>query len=196
MKERDYMMYQSKRLTLIEYKAQGLDLFYSVFSNKEVMKYAFLPRYESKEDILPYFESVLKNNENLINRPAYEFGIYLTEDNKYIGHGDIEVHYLNQYGGCGEIGYFILPEYWGSGYATEVAELLIAISFENINLHRVSASCNSKNLPSENIMKKLGMQKEGVARKVRFKDGRWDDQFNYSILKEEWKGGRSNLNHI
>lgn len=180
------MIYQSKRLSVKEYKKQDLDLFYSVFSSKEVMKYAFLQCYESKDGILPYFEEVLKNNETLINRPAYGYGIYLTNEDRYIGHGDIEIHYQNEYGGCGEIGYFILPEFWGYGYATETAELLLSISFNELNLHKVSATCNCNNLSSENIMKKLGMQKEGISRKARFKEGRWDDQLNYSILKEEW----------
>lgn len=184
-------MYKSKRLTLKEYNAKDLDLFYSVFSNIEVMRYAYLQRFDTKEAILPYFESILKNNELLINRPVYEFGIYLNDSDMYIGHGDIEIHFKNQHGGCGEIGYFILPEFWGRGYGYEVADLLLSISFINMNLHRVSASCNYNNLTSENILKKLGMQKEGVARKIRFKDGRWDDQINYSVLKEDWKGGIS-----
>lgn len=181
------MIYQSKRLTLKEYNKEDIDLFYSVFSNTEVMKYAFLQRYESKDDILPYFHKVLENNATFINRPVYEYGIYRSEDNKYIGHGDIEVYYQNEYGGCGEIGYFILPDFWGQGYATEIARLMLSISFKELKLHRISATCNAYNVSSENIMKKLGMVLEGESRKVRFKDGRWDNQLNYSILKDEWE---------
>ncbi len=183
-------MYNSNRLVLKEYTSKDFDLFYSVFSNKEVMRYAYLQRYESKEALLPYFENVLLNKDLLINRPTFEYGIYLKESNSYIGHGEIEVHFQNQYGGCGEIGYFILPEFWGYGYATEAAELLLSISFIDRNLHRVSASCNANNAASENILKKIGMEKEGVARQVRFKEGRWDDQYNYSILKEDWSSSR------
>lgn len=48
-------------------------------------------------------------------------------------------------------------------------------------------SCSGNNRASENIMKKLGMQKEGILRMVRYKDGRWDDEIKYGLLRKEWE---------
>jgi hypothetical protein len=36
-------------------------------------------------------------------------------------------------------------------------------------------------------MQKAGMVKEGEFRKARFKNGGWDDECHYGILKEEWQ---------
>jgi len=177
----------SGRLIFKEFNEEDLDLFYSVFSNEQTMKYALLDRYTRKEDILPYFRKVLENNKTINNREAYEYAVYLCSNGDFICFADIEVYNQNNFGGCGEIGYFLLPEFWGNGFATEIANMLLNICFSHLNLHRVSASCNSNNLQSEKIMKKIGMVKEGELRKTRFKNGNWDNELKYSILVEEWK---------
>jgi len=73
------------------------------------------------------------------------------------------------------------------GYGTEIASALLNICFSKLQMYKVVASCNLQNSQSENIMKKIGMTKEGQFRKVRYKNGRWDDELRYSILLEEWK---------
>ena len=181
------MKFRSERLIYREFTESDFHLFYSVFSDEQVMKYALLEKFNCEEDILPYFKKVLKNNNTLENRKAFEFGVFLTSDESFIGFADVEIHNLNNFGGCGEIGYFLLPSYWGNGYATEIANSLIEICFKHINLHRVAARCNSNNLQSERIMKKVGMVKEGEFRKVRLKNGQWENEKHYSILNEDWE---------
>ncbi len=179
------MKYSSERLLFREFKENDFSLFYSLFSDEKVMKYALMDRYDNEEKALFDFKRILKNNYAAIKRKAYEFAIFSATNNCFIGYGDIEIQMMNELGGCGEIGYFIMPEHWGNGYATEIANSLIKIGFKYIKLHRITASCNSNNLKSENVMKKVGMQKEGEFRKVRYKSGMWCDEQHYSILSEE-----------
>jgi len=181
------MKYKGERIYLSEFTREDFDLFYSVFSNDQVMKYALIDKYTSREDILPYFEEVLENNSSKEDRKAYEFAVYLNTNGHFIGFAGIEIYKKNTSGGCGEIGYFLLPQHWGNGYATEISKLLIAISFKEIKLHGVAARCNANNLKSEKVMQKLGMTKEGEFRKVRFKDNQWVNEQEYCILVEEWK---------
>jgi [ribosomal protein S5]-alanine N-acetyltransferase len=181
------MHFQSERLNFREFRESDFPLFYSVFSTEQIMKYALMDRYDNEEDALPYFRKILKNNTIDINREAFEFAVFLTGSDEFIGFADIEVHYQNLSGGCGEIGYFLLPSYWGNGFATEMTNALITICFKQIKLHRIVASCHANNLQSEKIMKKVGMLKEGEFRKARFKNGQWDNELRYSILIDEWK---------
>ena len=111
----------------------------------------------------------------------------MREEDIFIGFADMVIQSLNSNGGCGEIGYFLLPQYWGKGYASELANSLIELGFTKLGLHKISARCNSNNLKSENIMMKVGMTKEGELKKVRFKNGVWDDEKHYGILIDEWK---------
>lgn len=180
------MTYKSNRLIFREWKEEDFDLYQLVFSNEQIMRYAYLDCLKEKEELLSYFTKVLNNKESK-ERMTYEYSIFLEKDNTFIGCAEIEIFQKNPFGGHGEIGYFLLPESWGKGYATEIAKQLLEIGFEQIGLHRLCASCHIDNKKSEHIMKKIGMTKEGQLRKVRFKNGDWHDELRYSVLKEEWQ---------
>jgi RimJ/RimL family protein N-acetyltransferase len=181
------MEFKSNRLRFLEWNKEDLNLFESIFTNEQVMRYAFLQQFHSRKEVLTYFNEVLDNNKTIDNRKAYGYAVFLESDHTFIGFADIEVYLKNQFGGHGEIGYFLLPDFWGSGYATEIASMLLEIGFGHIKLHRLCASCNIENKNSERIMLKIGMKKEGVMRQVRYKNERWYDELRYSILEEEWK---------
>ncbi|MCX7711423.1 MAG: GNAT family N-acetyltransferase [Clostridia bacterium] len=181
------MHFTSERLVFRELREEDFHLFYSVFSNEQVMKYALMDRVATEEELRPYFDQILKNNQTFENREGYEYAVLSAIDGSFIGVADIMILLQNMRPTGGEIGYFLLPAFWGKGYATEIASKLTEICFSNLKLHRVVARCNANNLQSEKIMKKVGMKKEGELRKARFKDGRWDNELHYSILAEEWK---------
>lgn len=181
------MKMKSARLCLREFREDEFNLLYSVFSQEKVMKYAFLDKVESEDILLPYFQKIIKNNNMSEGRLSYEYAVFFHSTNQFIGFADIEIVQQNKDGGSAEIGYFILPEFWGNGYAAEIADQLIYACFEKLHLHRVFARCNSNNGSSEKVMIKCRMQKEGEFRKVRYKNGRWDDELQYSILLDDWK---------
>jgi [ribosomal protein S5]-alanine N-acetyltransferase len=180
------MSLKGERLIFREFAPNDFHLFHSVFTNESIMKYTLIDKFMAEEPLIPYFEKVLEHNAAVGNRIAYEYAIFTASDEAFIGFCDIEIHNRNSLGGCGEIGYLLLPAFWGNGYATEIARALIEFCFTCLHLHRVSARCNSNNLPSEKVMRKAGMTKEGELRKVRFKNSMWDNELLYSILIEEW----------
>jgi [ribosomal protein S5]-alanine N-acetyltransferase len=47
------------------------------------------------------------------------------------------------------------------GIATDVAKLLIDFGFKELNLHRIYATCDSRNIGSSKVLEKIGMIKEG-----------------------------------
>lgn len=54
--------------------------------------------------------------------------------------------------GAVEIGYSIIPEYRGQGYATEMAHRLIAWAFEKPGIKAVTAECLSDNIGSIRVL--------------------------------------------
>jgi RimJ/RimL family protein N-acetyltransferase len=73
------------------------------------------------------------------------------------------------------------------GFATEVAKLLIEFGFRELNLHRIYATCDPRNIGSSKVLEKIGMSKEGRIREdLLIKDG-WRDSLLFSILEQEWK---------
>lgn len=61
--------------------------------------------------------------------------------------------------GTVEIGYSIIPEYRGQGFAPEMARALIEWAFSQAGVVRVTAECESDNQGSIRVLEKLGMQR-------------------------------------
>lgn len=184
------MEFESKRLMFREFNPEDYEAFASVFSDERVMEYAYMDRITDTDEMLRTFNQLLENKGAAEQRGSYEFAVFLKTDGSFIGDAKIFIRYQNSMVSHGEIGYFLLPQFWGRGFASEIAEWLAGVCFEELEMHKVVASCNVNNYQSEKIMKKIGMVKEGLLRKERFKNGRWDDELRYSLLAEEWERRR------
>lgn len=117
-------------------------------------------------------------------RSRFVFAIILKESGEMIGAGEFNIRdYTNR---VGEIGYIVNPKYWGMGFATEVAKLLITYGINDLNMHRIFATCDPINIASSRVLDKVGMIKEGRLREnLVIKDG-WRDSLLYGILEQEW----------
>lgn len=181
----------SDRLFYRTFLPEDFPVFSSIFTNQTVMRYTVIDCYTSLQDLKIYFDQILHNNSAEIqNRIAYEFAVFQKDTQRLIGFADVEIQSRNPHGGEGELGYLLLPESWGNGYATEISRTLCTFCFEDIALHRVIARCDSRNRASENIMKKIGMKQEGIFRQSRFKDYQWQDELRYALLLDEWQSAQ------
>lgn len=61
-----------------------------------------------------------------------------------------------------EVGWWLAPEHWGQGLATEAARGVLAFARKQQQLNRLLAIARADNRASTNIMKKLGMQFSGM----------------------------------
>lgn len=85
-----------------------------------------------------------------------------------------------------DIGYQILPPYWGQGYATEASHAIIRWSFENLDLHRIQADCTDGNIASERVLLKCGFTVEGIWRESCWEYGRFADIKQFGLLRREY----------
>lgn len=65
-----------------------------------------------------------------------------------------------------DIGWSVLPEYCGKGYAYEAASAVLDYAWRDVGLSRVTAFVDAKNTPSVGLAKKLGLTFECMARLV------------------------------
>jgi RimJ/RimL family protein N-acetyltransferase len=77
------------------------------------------------------------------------------------------------------------PEYWGRGYGTEVARLVLRYAFETLGLHRVHLKVAAYNVRARRCYEKAGFRLEGVLRESFQVDGEWQDDVLMAILREE-----------
>lgn len=58
-----------------------------------------------------------------------------------------------------EIGWRLAQEFWGKGYATEGAFATLQYGFETLKLAEIVSLTAVSNVPSRNVMQKIGMQR-------------------------------------
>jgi RimJ/RimL family protein N-acetyltransferase len=62
----------------------------------------------------------------------------------------------------GEIAWYINPEYWQKGYATEAGFVVIHHLFSTLNFRKLTAPIEDKNIPSWQLAEKLGFSLEHI----------------------------------
>jgi RimJ/RimL family protein N-acetyltransferase len=74
----------------------------------------------------------------------------------------------------------------GKGYGSEAIKLLLRYTFEEINLHRLSAAVPEYNLPALRLFDKAGFSIEVRQRQFLHRDGRRWDMLGLGLLRSEW----------
>lgn len=171
--------FSMNRIEFRSFSKEDYPLLKKVFQNDEVMRYALVDAF-SEEMLSNYFQRILENNRSS-EKDSYEYAVY--HHSEFIGFADFTLIIKNSSGGVAEIGYLLLPEYWGKGYGTQAAGKLIDICFQDLKLHRVIAKCNAHNIASQRVMMKNGMEKEATLRKQRFKAGQWVDEYLFALMR-------------
>ena len=85
-----------------------------------------------------------------------------------------------------ELGYWIGKDYWNKGYCTEGSRAVLEYGFDQLLLHKITASHFARNPSSGKVMRKIGMEKEGFFKKHVPKSGNYEDLVVYGILRGEW----------
>lgn len=100
--------------------------------------------------------------------------------------GEIFVDDFGARNGWCELDWKLGKAFWGKGYTTEAAKVIIRYLIADVGFHRVQAKCCVENPASERVMQKAGMTKDGTLRGYfHAKDGRWCDVVMYAMLAEE-----------
>lgn len=95
--------------------------------------------------------------------------------------------------GCGpynedyaEVGYWLSPDYWGRGIATEALRLVCGYAFQELRANRIEARVYGFNSASGRVLEKCGFTLEGRLRRRMVKDGERTDQLVYGLLPEDF----------
>src|ERR1700722_20182476 len=117
---------------------------------------------------------------------ALVLGVVLTDARQLVG--EVMLRWLSEKDRCGELGYVFHPDHGGRGYATESAQAVLRLAFEEFELHRVIARINALNAPSVELAQRLGMRKEAHLVESHWGDDGWSDEVDFAILSSEWSG--------
>jgi RimJ/RimL family protein N-acetyltransferase len=87
-----------------------------------------------------------------------------------------------------EIGYFVVEEHLGKGYATEAARAGLRFVFERLGAAKVRLTCDADNVGSYRVAERCGFTLEGRLRsEVARDDGESVDRLHYGMLRAEYE---------
>jgi [ribosomal protein S5]-alanine N-acetyltransferase len=174
---------ETPRLILRDHLLSDLAALHAWMSNPTVMAYLNW-KTTKPEETLKHLQASLAENANP-QRTKYFFAIVCKETREIIGDVGLTVLSLNGAGRVGELGYFLLPRYWGKRYATEAAQEVIDFGFAELHLAKIIANCDRANLASERVMQRSGMQKDPEYAERYILNGAWRERVGYAIVKSE-----------
>lgn len=147
---------ETKRLILREWKDSDIPLFALMGKDPRVME--FFPSLWSEEktkDAVAHFRKHFSENGFGF------FAVELKENNQFIGFvGIAKVEWEAHFTPAVEIGWRLASQHFNKGYATEAAREVLRFAFEELHLQEVVAFTVCDNLPSQNVMKKIGMTRD------------------------------------
>lgn len=118
-------------------------------------------------------------------RKQYNLAIILRAESRLIG--AIGLQLQNPSNRRAYMGYSLNRNYWRNGYATEAARAMLRFGFSKLKLHRICATCNTKNKASAKVLEKIGMAQDGLFRKDVFEKGSWRDTYHFAILEPKFR---------
>lgn len=112
-------------------------------------------------------------------------GVTIAPDDEVVGH--VMLRWLTRAHRDGEVGWMFHPKVHGRGYANESMEVVFALGFDGLGLHRVVARIDARNEPSIALAERLGMRREAHLVENLFVRGAWTDEVDYALLAREWR---------
>ena len=109
--------------------------------------------------------------------------------------GIVFLHFTDDARSQTDVRIYISRKCQRQGFAAEALNAVLDFSFAGIGLHRVSASCDSRNIAACRLAEKSGMRREGELINDRYMNGEWINTVLYALLNEEYGQGAPALHH-
>ncbi|GAA1821565.1 GNAT family protein [Actinomadura chokoriensis] len=172
------MELRTPRLLLREFRTGDHAAVHAFAGDAEVTRYTdWGPN--STVDTTAFMTEVVQDAAAL---PRHRFGLAVAELEHGTLIGSVELQVTSTSHRRAEIGYVLHRQWWGRGYAGEAAAALLDFGFEELGLHKITATCDPRNTASARVLAKIGMRREGHLRDHLYLRGRWHDRLLYAAL--------------
>lgn len=148
------VLFETKRMEVRQFTDADADFFYQVNGHPDVMRFIRAPKSREASD------AFLKENIHLYKAGSAigRYAVFHKTDHRFLG--SFSFLYLS-----GEndfhLGYALLPEEWGKGFATELVTAGIRYFFLHTACEAVFAITETENAASRRVLEKTGFQLSG-----------------------------------
>jgi ribosomal-protein-alanine N-acetyltransferase len=177
----EFPVLETERLNLVQIGMEYSRRIYEIFSLDEVTRYYGIDSFQSFESAVKMIESF---GRNFADGKAIRWGMVLKKTGDLIG--TVGLNNIQLWNKRAEIGFETHPDYWRMGYTSEAIREVIKYGFEKLDLYRIGAVTFPENKASNQLLEKLGFQREGLLRGYIYQKsrGKSTDAFMYSYLRD------------
>ncbi|HEV8021183.1 MAG TPA: GNAT family protein [Candidatus Lustribacter sp.] len=174
----------TRRLTLLPVDARNARDLWRVLNAPDLRKYQDIPRIPAED-----FERQVRSRPRALDgRSTGRFEWLLqtvTDPVRAVGWISLRVNDRSPH--IGEIGYSLIEEARGFGFATEALSAAIEEAFMAGELEEMQACCVPENLPSRGVLNRTGFSEERTIRGGAVIRGRHVDVVLYRLTRAEWR---------
>lgn len=170
---------KTERLTLRKIEHSDIKNIHKGLSHPDVIKYYGVSFHslEATEEQMTWYRELEENETGIW------WAICSTDAQIFYGAGGF--NNLSKQHKKAEIGFWLLPEYWGKGLMQEAFPLICNYGFEKLDLNRIEGFIDSENYSCKKAVEKLNFKLEGIMRDCEIKDGKTLSIAIYSKLKTD-----------
>ncbi len=173
--------FHTDRLRLRPFKKDDLEHMVQYATREDY--YRYLPMDPlTPESVEGFLNHLLKIQENA-DRQHFHFAIELEKVGHIIGAVSIRIEDMqHQIAG---LGYALDSEFRGYGYMVEAVKSILQFGFDELNMHRIWATCDIRNEKSWHVMERASLRREGIMRDDKFIMDQRRDSYLYAIVKSD-----------
>ena len=155
---------------------------FALYSDPRVTRYLSRPPMTARADAQA---AIARAAEEFAAGTAIRVGLARADDDRVIGTGNL----LHFNWGCrrAEVGYALVPAFWGQGLASEATAALVAYGFETLDLHRLEAELDPRNEASTRVLERQGFVKEGLLRERWIVGDEISDSLLMGLLRSDYR---------
>jgi RimJ/RimL family protein N-acetyltransferase len=174
------------RLRLRPFAGEDADALFALQGNARVLRYWDAPPWTERSRADRFIETCRRMAEECT---GVRLAVERRDDQSFIGW--CSVTRWNPDFRSAALGYCYTEAAWGHGYATEAARALLTWAFDALDLNRVQAETDTRNVASARVLEKLGFLREGTLREDCIVNGEVSDSWVYGLLRREWQPPRA-----
>lgn len=140
---------ESERLYVRHFTMDDLDNFFRLSGDEEVMRY--IRPVQSLEETAVFLKEIIANYEKW----PHNLRLALFQKDIHLFTGSFAIIPVENTAEI-QLGYSLLKEYWGKGYATEIVKAGLAFAFNELGLAEIAAITETGNTASQKVLLKNG----------------------------------------
>ncbi|WP_226577314.1 GNAT family N-acetyltransferase [Halobacillus litoralis] len=145
---------ETERLLFRPYEGHDFDFLHTLLTDPDMIRYIGKGQVKDRkgsEDFYQWIQETYKKGR------FYGLQVMVRKsDGERIGHAGLVPQMINDQEEV-EVGYWIRPESWGQGYASEAASSLVKVGLKHLKLPKLFSLIQKGNSPSMRIAEKAGM---------------------------------------